>query len=275
MVAGAAAAEARGSEVQTTGWSRLRGGIISKFLVGLLVLLPACYVTMEAFFALVLDLARGSSFLHSSESWCFALGVAGWLSAFVWLPRPVLIYVFGHEATHATVAFFCGADVPHFKASSSGGYVYTTKSNFLISLAPYLFPFYTLIVLAVSVFLTHFVDVYAYRPEALFGVAGIRWIWVIMFLLGLSWCFHITFTAWMIGKHQPDLVENGVFFSLSLIVLANLLLVCGFLVIGSPEIGFSGFWGYWLDGLAHLRENLAKIALGLFWLARRGLEQAF
>ncbi len=251
----------------------MEGAVIWKFFIGLLVLLPACYVTMEAFFALVFDLARGSSLLRESEFWCFLFGVVSWLAAFVWLPRPMLLYVFGHEATHATAAFFCGARVPHFKASSEGGYVYTTKSNFLISLAPYLFPFYTLIVLAAAIFLTCVVDVYIYRPGAVFGLLGIRWIWVVMFLLGSTWCFHVTFTAWMIGKHQPDLVENGVFFSLSLIVLVNLLLLCVFLVVGAPEIGFADFWQDWIDALYHLIENLTKAAVGILWLGERGAEK--
>lgn len=249
------------------------GGVVGKFFLALLIL-PFCYVTMETSFALVVDLARGDSILRSSEFWCFSLGVAAWLAAFAWLPRPVLVYVFGHEATHAVMAFFCGADVPHFKASSSGGYIYTTKSNVLISLAPYLFPFYTLIILAASVFLTYFVDVYAYRPEAVFGTVGVRWIWIIMGLLGLSWCFHITFTVWMIGKHQPDLAEHGVFFSLVLIILANLLILCLFLVVGSSEIDFASFFGYWIEGLRQLGENLMKMAAGLSWLVQRGVEEA-
>ena len=42
--------------------------------------------------------------------------------------------------------------------------------------------------------------------------------------LGFWWCFHLFWTAWIIPKDQPDLADNGTFFSLILVYFANLLL---------------------------------------------------
>ena len=44
-------------------------------------------------------------------------------------------------------------------------------------------------------------------------------------LIGLTWTFHLTFTVWMIFKNQPDLRQNGTFFSLTLIYLVNLVII--------------------------------------------------
>ncbi len=45
--------------------------------------------------------------------------------------------------------------------------------------------------------------------------------------LGFWWCFHLFWTAWIIPKDQPDLADNGTFFSLILVYFANLLLSPG------------------------------------------------
>ena len=54
------------------------------------------------------------------------------------------IYVVGHELTHVVWSWLFGGKVKKFRASSSGGEVVVTKSNFLVALAPYFFPLYEL-----------------------------------------------------------------------------------------------------------------------------------
>jgi hypothetical protein len=70
-------------------------------------------------------------------------GAACWIVIFLLLPKPMWIYVFGHELTHALWAWLFGGQVKKMKVSSAGGQVVVSKSNFLIVLAPYFFPLYT------------------------------------------------------------------------------------------------------------------------------------
>jgi hypothetical protein len=76
-------------------------------------------------------------------------GVACWVVVFLLLPKPMWIYVLGHESTHAVWTWIFGGKVKQFKAASSGGHVVTTKNNFVITLAPYFFPFYAVLVVLV------------------------------------------------------------------------------------------------------------------------------
>src|SRR6266849_5563378 len=76
-------------------------------------------------------------------------GAACWLVILLLLPKPMWVYVFGHELTHALWTWLFGGKVKKFKTSSKGGHVVVTKNNFVIALAPYFFPLYALLVVAV------------------------------------------------------------------------------------------------------------------------------
>src|SRR5437762_12451112 len=76
-------------------------------------------------------------------------GAACWLVIFLLLPKPMWVYVFGHELTHALWTWLFGGQVRKFKATSEGGHVVVSKNNFLITLAPYFFLFYVAIVVVV------------------------------------------------------------------------------------------------------------------------------
>ena len=144
-------------------------------------------------------------------------GAACWLGVYLLLPKPMLVYVFGHELTHVVWTWLMGGQVKKFKVTADGGHVVVTKSNFLIALAPYFFPFYA--VLVVATFL-----------------AG-RWLWGwqryeawFHLLLGAAYAFHVTLT-WHILKHsQSDITEQGYIFSSVVIFLGNI----GVLLLGLP-----------------------------------------
>lgn len=198
-----------------------------KFVIGIF-LLPVCWVATEAFFNCFSAATLQHRFWATEEFWFFGLGVVLWMIAFLGLPKPLLVYVYGHELTHAVWVWMMGGRVEHFEASSEGGHIITDKSNFLIALAPYFFPIYSLLVIAVWGGLS------LYRPmgnhqEYLFA------------LLGVTWGFHLTFTIWMIPKGQSDLTEHGTFFSLVVIYLFNLALLAGFLIIASPHVGLGDY----------------------------------
>jgi len=198
-------------------------------------LLPVVWVLTAALFTAFAQAAQQPDFWRTEEFLFFVFGAAGWLIIFFASlyafgePRPLRVYVFGHELTHAIWAQAMGGKVFEFEHSREGGYVVTDKHNFWIALAPYFHPLYAVLVIAGYGAISVFYDVSAYTP-ALFA------------LLGLTWSFHLSFTVWMILKGQSDLARNGTFFSLLLIYLLNLLLLAGALVFMAPEVTFAGFW---------------------------------
>ena len=139
------------------------------------------------------------------------------------LPRPILIYVFGHELTHALWVWFMGGRVSRFHVTRDGGHVVTSKANFWIALSPYFFPIYSILAISIYGLLSLFLNMQPYG-RALYGV------------IGATWAFHFTFTCWMIPKNQTDLSDQGTFFSLVMIYLMNLLLLSVMLILASPQI---------------------------------------
>jgi len=96
--------------------------------------------------------------------WVATLAGAGcWLAIFLLLPKPMWVYVFGHELTHAIWTWLFGGRVKKFKASSQGGHVVVTRNNFIIALAPYFFPLYAVLVVLV------------FAAGIGFGIGAITW----------------------------------------------------------------------------------------------------
>src|SRR5215831_1185270 len=175
-------------------------------------LLPACVGAASALWKAVR--ASGSA----DTIWVATLsGAACWLAIYLLLPKPMWVYVLGHELTHAVWTWLLGGRVKRFKASSEGGHVVVTKSNFLIALAPYFFPLYA--VLVVLIF-----------------VAG-HWLWnwrnyLVWFhlLLGAAYGFHVTLTWHILKSEQSDISDQGYLFSAVVIFLGNAVV----LLIGIP-----------------------------------------
>jgi hypothetical protein len=203
-----------------------------KFLIAVL-LLPICIGT---------SLALWKVFSHSGsahEIWVPMLaGAACWVVIFVLLPKPMWVYVVGHELTHAVWTWFFGGKVKKFKASSEGGHVIVTKNNFVIALAPYFFPLYAVIVVIV------------------FMVGSIIWYWrpyVMWFhlLLGAAYAFHVTLTWHILKTRQSDITGQGYLFSGVVIYLGNAFV----LLVGIPLVAFHGdkltalgrAFGWWFD----------------------------
>jgi len=130
--------------------------------------------------------------------------------------------VLGHELTHALSGLLMGAKVGKIKIGKSGGHVMLSKGNFIISLSPYFFPFYTALVIATWYIAGIFWDLHSYEG----------W-WLV--LVGLTWGFHVIYTVYMLSQDQPDVDENGRVFSYVIIYLANVLVVIFWLVmVGTP-----------------------------------------
>ena len=198
-----------------------------KLVVGVL-LLPLCWMATAGLFG-VFNEPGGRGLWHSEEVWIFSVGFLLWLLAFLFLPRPTGLYVVGHEHTHAIFVRLCGGRVGRIHSTSEGGYIVSDKNNFLIALSPYIVPFWTLVSLAMLGSARFFIDI-PWFDRLLF------------FSTGVTWSFHITFTIDMIWKGQPDIEENGRFFSLSLIYLCNILLIAIMLVVASPRVSQRDFF---------------------------------
>ncbi|HEV2319513.1 MAG TPA: M50 family metallopeptidase [Verrucomicrobiae bacterium] len=182
-----------------------------KFFIAL-ALLPVC-----AGMALALGAILGACG-GADTTWVpFLAGAACWCVVFFLLPKPMWIYVFGHELTHALWAWLFGGSVKKMKVTSGGGHVIVTKTNFLITLAPYFFPLYAVIVIAVF--------------------ASGHWIWgwtrffvYFHLLLGAAYSFHVTLTFQTLQTRQSDIISQGYLFSGVVIFLGN----AGILLFGIP-----------------------------------------
>ena len=219
-----------------------------KFIVALF-LLPICAVLSQTFFTSFARATVAERLWAGEEFWFFSLGVVLWLIAFFGLPRPIVLYVFGHELTHALWVWLMGGRVSRFKVGRTGGHILTDKNNFLIALAPYFFPLYSILVLAAYGALSLFVNLQPYGR-------------LLYALVGVTWAFHFSFTCWMIPKNQSDLRDNGTIFSLVVIYLMNLLLLGAMLIIASPNITFASFG-------ADLVRNIASFSHWTVTLAER------
>ncbi len=220
-----------------------------KTLIGLL-LFPACWAVSTATYSLY-QTSVESAATSGYEAWALPSGFVLWVIAFFLLPRPFRTYVLGHELTHAMWALMMGSRVGRIKVGKTGGHVELTKTNFVITLAPYFFPFYTAIVIAAYYLVGLAMDIEPYRAWWLGAV-------------GLTWAFHITFTLHMLAERQPDIQENGHIFSYSIIYIMNVLVIGIWMVlIGSPK--FESF-GYLLQHKLAVAYNYAYQQILLAWI---------
>lgn len=156
-----------------------------------------------------------------AEGWkvwgMYAAGAAAYLALDIFIAKPMWMYVFGHELTHAISGIATGAKIHSFKASAKGGEVQMSKSNALVALAPYVFPIYGIVIVAAYALLKRW-------------WAGPELSVVFQFLLGFSIAFHLVLTFHAVHTRQPDLKVLGLFLSIVVIGLSNLLIL-GFLGI--------------------------------------------
>jgi hypothetical protein len=200
-------------------------------------LLPVCAILSQTFFTAFARAAVTQRLWAGEEFWFFSLGAVLWLIVFFGLPRPILLYVFGHELTHALCVWLMGGRVTRFHVGSEGGHIIANRTNFWIALAPYFFPLYSLLAIASYGVLSLFINMQPYG-RLLYAV------------IGVTWAFHFTFTCWMIPKNQTDLTDHGTFFSLVVIYLMNLLLLSLMLILASPQITFASFGADLLTNLS-------------------------
>ena len=181
-----------------------------RLLVGLALLPACCGVMLAAAHALMASTGGASGV--SVEALSLLGGIAAFALCWAALSHPVRAYVLGHELTHALWGLLFGARPSDVRVSESGGSVRLTKTNVVIVLAPYFFPFYTFLVIVAALVTYAFLRPLPFLP-----------LWV--FMIGFTWAFHVLFTIQTLAQRQPDVRLYGRVFSWSVIFIANVLLV--------------------------------------------------
>lgn len=121
--------------------------------------------------------------------------------------------VLSHELIHAIFAALTLSRVSFLAASSDkGGAVVHSQRNFLVTLAPYAFPIFSLVLLPIRIILKK-------------GFVG-----YLHFLIGISLMFYFISLVTTLRFSQPDIRKHGIVFSLSFILLMNLFLVSFILI---------------------------------------------
>lgn len=202
----------------------IRGGRrLLLLLLSFAFLLPLC-ITMV--FALGLQLWHSSAVVSNIEFW---LSVPVWyavMGAMVFaacilagLMQTFLIYVYvlGHELTHALTAKIFGGKVSTFRITAEGGYVESDKDNVFIALAPYFVPIWMLCWMGVLCLVNL---AFPFENYMAWFSAG----------FGFWWFFHLYWTIWVIPREQPDMIENGLLFSLLMVFAFNIFILLVILV---------------------------------------------
>jgi len=209
-------------------------------LIMAILLLPLCFGAARALW-LVLGGSGDATLI-----WVGLLsGVACWVVIYALLPKPMWVYVFGHELTHALWAWLFGGQVKRFKASSQGGHVVVTKSNFLIALAPYFFPLY-----AVAVVLVYLIGhwFWNWAPYA---------VWFHL-MLGAAYAFHLTLTWHVLKTQQSDITQQGYLFSAVVIFLGNAVVLLVGVPLLTAKVGLLESLGWWLQSTGQVLRWLGK-----------------
>ncbi|MES2023288.1 MAG: hypothetical protein V4439_01260 [Patescibacteria group bacterium] len=199
-----------------------------KFICGIL-LLPFCAGAVLALWKVIL--VSGSA----DMIWITILaGALAFVLIYLFLAKPVWIYVFGHEMTHALWSWFFGGKLHQMRVTSGGGHVLITKANFITSLAPYFFPVYAVLIVVI------------------YGLGNFFWDWshyvlIFYFLLGMAYAFHITFTIHSLKIDQPDVLEQGSIFSAVIIFLGNILVLLVGIPLLSGKTNVSTAFHLWVD----------------------------
>lgn len=212
-------------------------------LIIALALLPVCAGAARA---LWLVLQRCGS---ADTTWVPLLaGAACWVVVFWLLPKPMWLYVLGHELTHALWTWLFGGRVKKMKITSSGGHVVISKTNFLIALAPYFFPLYTILVIA------------------MFGLGHLIWNWQGYLVLvgfhlavGAAYAFHVTLTCHVLQTQQSDITSQGWLFSAVVIFLGNVCVLLFGLPLLTAKVGMLNSLGWWCESTGQIFHWLQRV----------------
>ena len=127
----------------------------------------------------------------------FIKGIISFLAIYLFVFEPGRIYQKGQKITEATFRFLAP----------------------LVKIAPFVLPIYTIFLFAVYMLISLFI-----KPERLLAI--------FMFIIGLSFAFHLVFSAKALRSRKDDFLMVNYLFSFGLIYIFNIaLLALGFSVL--------------------------------------------
>jgi hypothetical protein len=114
--------------------------------------------------------------------------------------------------------------------------VLISKTNFLIALAPYFFPLYAALVVAV------------------YAAGHLLWNWQAYapwfhLLLGFTYAFHLTLTFCVLQTRQTDITDQGYLFSATVIFLGNAALLIAGLPLLTAQSSVGRAFQWWGEGV--------------------------
>ena len=145
--------------------------------------------------------------------------------------KPRFYSILEHELTHLIFATLFLRTVHRLTVSrGAGGNVDVEgEENFIVALSPYFFPLFTVLIILIK--------------PSVFG----QYQWIINILLGISYGFHIVHMFNEFNTEQPDLLKNGLLFSVTLIFFFNLFFTG--LCVASLEGSWAEIFDYLVMGL--------------------------
>lgn len=135
------------------------------------------------------------------------------------------LYVFGHELTHWVMAKVFLRKTGRFQSGKNAGAVEVENPNVWIILAPYVLPFYLLVVIGLYGLIMLIANA-SIHPYAVKGFAV---------LLGLSYAYHVILTFFALRSGQADLKMKGKILSLMMVITGNLLFVFMALIMATRQ----------------------------------------
>lgn len=170
--------------------------------------------------------------------------------------RPLwLIYVAGHELTHALWALLFGQRVTAIKVRKTGGHVILSGTNSLITLAPYFFPFYGVVWLIVTACVDRWTRLHL--PS-----------WTVALGFGVTYVLHLVMTAKVLRLRQPDIESEGYVFSAVMVLLGNLAMASVLVPVSMGTLQFDEMIAMIWNNAGRCIDRIAVMAGQLAGLVR-------
>lgn len=135
------------------------------------------------------------------------------------------IYIISHELSHAFMGMLKGNKINRIKIKKNSGYVsFRYKTDFLTTIAPYILPFYALLLIVLYFSLSFITDISKYRL-------------IFITLEGFFIAFHIVNTAYVMSSSlQSDFKKTrAIFFSYTVVFLSNIIFIVILLKLLFPQ----------------------------------------
>lgn len=176
----------------------------------------------------------------------FLFGVVCYTFTYPVFKKPLFSYVIGHELSHVLGVWLSRGRIHSFNIGRRGGTVKVDRVNIWTALLPYFFPIYTFLVLCIYFLLSILWDMSRFQ----------NWL---VFIIGITWAFHLWMTMYVLRHSQPDLRFGGFLFSSIIIFTVNIAILILLLVFISPELSILNF----------IYKSIERIKGSYLWILRR------